>query len=167
MPLDATPGGPSANAYIDRARAALYFAARLNTSAWDAADQPTQEKALMAATARLEQESYRACKTAPGQALKWPRYGVEDDDGYLYDASTVPAPVVAATCELALHLLKAGTTDALASTGLEQFDHVAIGSIDITPSTGAPAAGALPPQVIRCLRKLRTTSASSVPVVRG
>jgi len=167
MPLDATPGGVSANAYVDVAGAQAYFDRRLNVAAWTAADTPTKERALMAATARLEQETYVACKTAPGQALKWPRYGVEDDDTYLYSAAVVPVPVVAACCELALHLLNAGATDALAPTGLEQIAHVAIGSLDVTPSTAAPSAGALPPQVVRLLRRLRTTSASSLRVVRG
>lgn len=154
MPLDATIGGASSNAYCDASRAQLYFDTRLNTAAWDAAIAATRDKALMAATARLEQERYVGYKASSAQALAWPRQYVEDKDGSLYASSAMPTPVVAAVCELALHLLNGGTTDVLVPSALEQFDAVSVGPLDITPRKDAPAAGSLPPQVVRCLAGL-------------
>lgn len=154
MPLDATPGGANSNAYCDAPRAQLYFDTRLNTSAWDAAIAATRDKAIMAATARLEQERYVGYKATSAQALAWPRQYVQDKDGRLYASSAIPVPVINACCELVLHLLNAGTTDALIPSALEQFDAVTVGPLDITPRKDAPAAGSLPPQVVRCLAGL-------------
>lgn len=166
-PLDATVGGANANSYVDRASAVVYFATRLVTAAWDAADQPTQERALMAATARLEQEEYVGCRASTGQALKWPRLDITDDDGTLLPTNAIPVPVARATCELALALLASGTTDALAPTGLEAFQSVSVGGLTVTPAATAPAAGALPPQVRRLLRRWLTTSTGTTRVVRS
>ena len=167
MPLDATPGGASANAYVDQTGATAYFAARRNVGAWTAAISGDKDVALMAATARLEQESYEGRKASTTQALKWPRVCAYDDDGDEYSKTAIPRPVIVACCELALHLLNSGITDPLVPTGLEQFQAVSVGALDVTPNSNAPSAGALPPQVTRALRGLRTSSATSVHVARG
>lgn len=167
MPLDATPGGASANAYVDQTGAGAYFATRMNVASWTAATSAGKDTALMAATARLEQEAYEGHKASTTQALKWPRQHTYNDDGTAYNDTVVPVPVVRACCELALHFLNAGATDPLVPTGLDQFARVAIGTLDVTPSVAAPSAGALPAQVARLLRGLRTSSAGSPRVVRG
>jgi hypothetical protein len=165
--LDATPGSETGNSYVTLQDAATYFEGRLAAAAWDAADQPTRERALVAATARLEQESYAGARATMTQRLKWPRVGAIDDDGVEYDATSVPRPVQAACCELALHLLTAGASDALAPSGLESFDALAVGALDLTIRRDAPAAGALPPQVRRLLRGLLVTPVRASRVLRA
>ena len=167
MPFDSTLGGAAATSYIDVAAADAYFEGRLNTDAWDALDATGKQRVLMAATARLEQEKFAGLKLSVAQALKWPRVGVYDDDGRLYPQNAQPKELVAATCEQALVLVNAGTTDALALTGLEQFENIEIGDLNITPRAESPAAGFLQPQVMRWLRRLLLTSGGTSKLVRG
>lgn len=168
MPFDATLAGAAATSYIDVAAADAYFEGRLNADVWDALpDDTAKQKALMAATARLEQEKFAGLKLSVTQALKWPRVGVYDDDGRLYPQNAQPKELVAATCEQALVLLNAGSTDALALTGLEQFENIEIGDLNITPRAESPAAGFLQPQVMRWLRRLLLTSGGTSKLVRG
>lgn len=166
MPLDSTPGGASADSYCSVADADAYFGARLNTAAWDAADVATKEKALKAATARLEQEAYAGWRSGPPQRLAWPRHGIAID-GIMVDSFTIPAPVVNATCEMALALLNGGSTDFYAPTGLEGFARVAVGDLDITPRQDGPAPGALPVAVARWLRGLRALGDGTTKLYRG
>jgi hypothetical protein len=72
------------------------------------------------------------------QALKWPRIGAYDDDGRLYPTTAQPKEVIGATCEQALVLVNAGTSDVLSLTGLEQFKSVKVGDLDITPQENVP-----------------------------
>lgn len=166
--LDATVGGESSNSLVILDEAVAYMEGRMATAAWDAADQPTRERALVAATQRLEQEQYVGRKATETQALKWPRVCVFDDDDVEYAADVIPIPVKNATCELALALLASGDTDALAPTGLEQFKALEIGEIALTMRDGAPPApGGLPASVRRWLRDLLDTPASGARVYRG
>lgn len=124
----ATPKDPTANSYCDEDFASDYFDARLNSAAWSA-DPTLQPTALVMATNRLEQEKYLGTRTTTTQALKFPRVGITDDDGATLDPDVVPLVVKQATCELALALLIAGTSDPTAGTGLEQFSSLAVSSI--------------------------------------
>lgn len=172
--LDATPGGASANSYVDVAGAQAYFDTRLNTAAWDAADATTKAKALMAATARLEQERYVGQRRSYAQPLQWPRYNAPLPEGYgvdllpYYDAATIPQPVKSACAEYALHLLTqtAAGTDPLAPTGLEQFESIQVpGAVAITPAPYVP--GTLPPMVTRWLRGLMVSNPGQTRLERG
>lgn len=167
MPFDATLGGAAATSYIDVAAADAYFDARLNSDAWTALDNIGKQKALMAATARLEQEKFAGIKTSVSQALKWPRVGAYDDDNHLYPSNAQPKELIGATCEMALVLKNAGTSDPLSLSGLEQFKSIKIGELDITPRENVPPAGFLQPQVMRWLRRLLLTSGGTSKIVRG
>lgn len=167
MPFDSTLGGAAATSYIDVAAADAYFETRLNATAWTALDNAGKQKALMAATARLEQEKFVGLKLSASQALKWPRVGAYDDDGRLYPTDRQPKEIIAATCEQALVLINAGDSDILSLTGLEQFDSITIGDIDVTPRAEMPAAGFLHPQVQRWLRRLLETSTGTIKLGRG
>jgi hypothetical protein len=162
-----TPGADNANSYTDLAYAAAYFAGRMATGAWDAADDAARTRALVAATARLEQERYAGERASDTQALKWPRIDVFDDDGIAYASNAIPIPVQQACCEQALDLLNASGADLLGPTGLEAFSEISLGSIDITMRPAAPAGGALSPQVRRLLRGLLATALRSVPAWRA
>lgn len=164
--LDATPGGTAANSYTDRASADAYFDGRLFADAWTGQPTAQRDLALIAATARLEQEGYVGRVASTTQALRWPRVGAVDEDGMSIDATTVPRAVQRACAELALYLL-GSSTDPLAMSGLEAFRSIAIaGAIDFTLRDDRPNAGDLPPQVARLLRGLRTTGGQT-RLVRG
>ena len=122
MALDATPGGPGANAYCDQAFATGYFAELLSavSAPWTAASPSDKDGALITATRRLEQEEYRGWRATNAQALKWPRNAVQNpDSGQVYDPTVVPDGVKRATCELALALINDNTL--LVNTGMEGF----------------------------------------------
>jgi hypothetical protein len=185
MLFDATVGGAAASSYVSVSDAADYFGSRLYAGAWDAADLATQQKALMHATFRLEQERFKGIPTVGStQRLQWPRQfapntrtrglTTEFTDGgpvagySFYPADVVPDVVKWAACELALDLLNRGSTDPTAPTGLEQFAHLKVGtSVDITPRTDGPSLSALPIAVVRWLRGLLETSTGSSKLVRG
>ncbi len=76
----ATPKSASANSYITRANAQSYFDARLYVDAWTDAANTDKDKALAAATTRLDQEKWLGLPKTTTQALKWPRSGVENAD---------------------------------------------------------------------------------------
>jgi len=160
----ATAKSASANSYVTRASAQSYLDTRLAVDAWTAASGPDQDRALIMATSRLEQERYEGSRTTETQRLQWPRDGVYDADGYAYDEDVIPRPVEEATAELALALL-AGEIS-LAPTGLEGFEELSVGPVSLTPR-GAGGSPSLPAQVTRILRGLRTTAAGTVPIVRG
>jgi hypothetical protein len=179
--LDATVGGAAANSYADQASANSYFEGRRNADAWTAASSTAggeRDQALVAACARLEQEAYAGYRSTLTQALRWPRRYVVDPDppvggtaldtspvGYYLSDAQVPVAVKRAQYELALHLLNYGATDPLAPTGLEQFDSLSVGAIDLTPA--AQVAGALPPQVLRLLRPLLLSAPGTVRLRRA
>ena len=117
----ATAGNASANSYITVAEADTYFDERLNVSSWTSAGTDDKERALIAATRRIDQEQYEGEKVASGQSLKWPRYFATDEDGNEYATDAIPTLVEHATCELALKLLNDGAVDPLMDTGLEEF----------------------------------------------
>lgn len=116
------------NTYISLADANSYFAARLQSDAWEAASTHDREVALQQATRGIERLEpagwFGVPVNTPGtaaQPLQWPRYNVpnrraggseirEDylpiDAGTVYDSATIPTPLEEATCEEALELLK-------------------------------------------------------------
>ena len=168
MPLvfNATPSGAASNSYVSVEDAQAYFDGRLNVGPWTAANQLTKETALVAATARLEQESFRGWRFDDAQRLKWPRDGVIDEDGVAFAPAVIPDRVKFATCELALHMLTAGTTDTQAPTGLEAFKALSVGSIELTLRDFPETPGGLPATVVRWLRGLLASS-GGIRLVRG
>jgi hypothetical protein len=145
----ATAKDVAANSYCDEDFASNYFDGRLNSDAWSA-DPSLQPTALVMATNRLEQEKYKGTRTTQAQALKFPRIGVTDDDGLALNPDLVPLDVQKATCELALALLQAGSSDITAGTGLEQFKSLAVSSIRLElrdPTASKSDSPALYPQI--------------------
>lgn len=153
--IDATVGGTSANSYLDDTTAEVMADERLQVAEWDGASADDQARALIMATARLEQLTYKGIKSASGQALKWPRSDVIDENGDEYDSTAIPDLVLHATFETALWLLNqnAASTDPLAPTGLEGFIRAKVGPIEVEPNLGQ-RAGALPDAVKRMLQPL-------------
>lgn len=127
-----TPGADDANVYLSLDDALEYFDARPFSVTFTDASTDDQERALLYATRVLDGLPWLGTKgttanLASEQALAWPRQWAptrEADaapetiadyftsDGILfYDADSVPRPIKDATCELALEILRAGTTD--------------------------------------------------------
>ncbi len=150
-----TAKSASANSYISRSDAQLYFDGRPYSDAWNNASGAEQDVALAAATTRLDQERWKGTPQTTTQSLKWPRWGVVDPEyaggqGYLggyglswerwLDADTVPVFLKHACCELALVLL---SENRLEDTGLELIEQVGVGDLNVTPSKSRKA-GRLP-----------------------
>jgi hypothetical protein len=149
--LDATAGGASSNSYVSLADAETYFEGRPFASAWNDATDPEKEQALVYATTILERERWAGAKgvsydAALTQALAWPRrwaptlewdaapqwiseWFFDVGTGY-YSDLTVPTPIVRATCELALEILRAGDDDPFAVDTSRDLKRKKIGPIE-------------------------------------
>lgn len=167
MALDFTPASPTANSYVSVAVAVAYFAARLNTDAWDDLSTPEKEQVLMAATARLEMERWRGQVSSLTQALAWPRMGLYDLNRRFIQSGVIPAEIQKMTCELALHLLNQGATDVMAPDPLLQFESVKVGPLDVSPRAGAPAQWQLPPAALRWGGSFLRSTRTQLRVERG
>lgn len=173
--FDSTLKGSDANSYISVASAVDILGGNLNATEFIATTTASQEKLLYMATARLEQERWVGSPTTSTQRLAWPRAAVPDQrygdqGGYVYygppqyDQDAMPQPLLEAVCELAAMLCKDNTL--LGDTGLEGFERVSIGPMDVTPRH-ARKGGALPANVVRYLRGLRSSTEGQLPVIRG
>lgn len=106
MALDATPGGPLANAYCDAATATVLLSEQLYTTDWTTATVQEQETSLIWATRLLDEQMYwPGYPTTTTQALAWPRTGVVDCHGHVIDPLSIPRDVQRATATYALALL--------------------------------------------------------------
>ena len=158
--LVATVGSATANSYATLVEANAYFATRLGGSAW--LDVEDGALALITATAELDRFNYYGSKTDSDQALKFPRTGIEDDEGTAYEDDVVPTAVKRATFELALYL--AENPDVLDSGGdLSEFKSLELGNqeVAIQPS-GSGSSNKLPSRVMRLLSSLRISQARVV-----
>lgn len=161
--FDSTVGGSSSNSYATVTAFSDYFGGRLDVSEASAAATLTLQQALVMATYRLDAEEYVGAAVTQTQALRWPRHYVWMTNGLEYEDETViPTRIQNATFELALVLLRDGTW--LADTGIEQYQHVQIGPLSVTPRTDR-RANALPAHVARLLSGLRLGGSGAL--VRG
>jgi hypothetical protein len=69
----ATVGDAAANSYITVAEGDTYAADVLPTPAWTTATSDNKIRALLAATARLDELEWIGAMAATTQALSWPR----------------------------------------------------------------------------------------------
>lgn len=128
MALDATVGGPNANAYETVAEAQLYWDTRPHPEAWDNADD--QEVVVIAATRMMDvmlslrrylrtdkfsRNSNSVYVTPPAwtgtpatttQRLAWPRIGMFDRNGNPILSTVIPLDLKNAVAELAGQLAK-------------------------------------------------------------
>lgn len=170
--LTYTPGGASDNSYVSLAEAEAYFANRLNSSVngdWTndsagvARSDDVKKAALITATLRIDEESFRGLKTSSAQALKWPRTGVLDEDGNELDGATIPSRVKQAVYNCALELLK---VDFITEDYLNNFSFFSAGSIQFKQFT-QQSAGRLPAEVTRLLRYVMTGGSSGGRLIRA
>lgn len=159
------PGAPTANSYATLAEATAYAEGLTGPAArnWLALDPDAKARSLITAAIRLDQEDYRGRKRSHDQALKWPRSGAKDVDGWLYPSDEVPQVVKAAQCDLAIGY---GDSDPYAGGDLDGYSAVKIGPLSIDLRAGAKP-GAMPDQVLRSLRHVLMTGGPTVRLVRG
>lgn len=129
--LNATVGSASANSFVTEAEADAYLEARPNSGAWTGTT--TKQQALIQSTRLLSALTWQGTRVDATQALSWPRQWVQDLDapvGTTYFATTVvPQWLKDATCELALEVLKAGTTDLFALPSTEGVIQKTVGPL--------------------------------------
>jgi len=175
MAVTVTPtvGASDANAYASVVEGDAFFEGRSGVTAWTGASADEKGRALILATERIDQEEFVGSPVSPlsgtssgtTQALKWPRYSAQDDEGWTYESDVIPERVKKATLELALEVLGGGVS--LTDSGLEGFEDVKVGPLSVTPRHERKA-GTLPAQVLRYLRPLLTTPSSlTFPISRS
>ena len=107
MALDATVGSSTANSYVSQATANSYLTTeRLYDSVWVAAVSADRDRALIWSTFLLDVSfDWDGSKMTLVQALRWPRAGATDSDGYNIAATVIPPILEKAVSTLALYLL--------------------------------------------------------------
>lgn len=179
--IDNTIGGAAANSYVLVATADTYFDNRVNSGAWNnVVDTDDKTRALIMATNRIEQEKYRGVIAQTTQRLQFPRTGISYDDGTPVASTIIPLQVQYAEMEMALEVLRAGTSDIFAPTGLELFKNIKAGNVDIQmrdplqpekyldpeASSLANQRGQLPPMVERWLRRWLITDVPAISLLK-
>ena len=172
-----TVGSSTANSYATVAECTTYLDERLNAGAWTtavAAAADDDVRALIQATRMIDLLTFEGQPTNPlngtstgtTQALKFPRYSVDNDAGWVWESDVIPQPVKDATCELALYLLNQGTTDPTQPTGLEGFESVQVGALNVTPRRGFSASD-IPDYIRKILSPLLSGSRNTARLYRA
>lgn len=95
-------GLTNANSYASVAEADAYHEAHLYADAWVEMETWRKEAALAQATRALDTYvEWRGARWSENQALRWPRAGVRDRDGYFIDDNSIPVWLKQATAEFA------------------------------------------------------------------
>ena len=169
--FDSTVGGANATSLGTVAGADAYFGARFGTAAWDALtaanNDAGKQKALMAATARLQMERWRGFVPSLTQALAFPRVGIYDRELRYLSSSAIPQGILNGCYELALHLLNNSTTDLMAPDQLQQFGSVRVGPVTVSPNLSAVPVWQLPPAVLRWVGPYLKSGGVQTRLVRG
>lgn len=158
--LDPTVGGQHANSYVSVAEADAYCNERLYATAWtNVADADVKARALITATARIDEVAMVGRRASATQRLEWPRVWLKRDvwtghDGWeqYIDPTAVPREVREAVIEYAIVLLAAGA-DVTAVSAISAYRSLALpGGLKLEFRDDAPRAGDdLPPVVVRKL----------------
>jgi len=129
------------NSYATVAEADAYFGDRLGADAWRNASANDQPKALITATSVIDLETYASEKVDEDQPLEFPRVA--------YDP--VPAAVITATYELALHFLK--YPEVLVPGSSSGVDEIKIDVIEIKGLSGSGGETQKVPSIVYKLLK--------------
>ena len=164
-----------------------------NLLAYELTTDDQKVNLIIAATLRIDRENFIGYKTLDNQILEWPREAArkpnsyagnyvspwrktENEDGkenivYVsganqgyFDADEVPDQIKRATLYLAVFF--SNNLEALGETGLEGFENIKIGSLDVTPRF-FKADEDMPPMTHKYLNGLRTTTAANISVKRS
>ena len=182
--IDATAGGANANSYITLSEANTFVEAMISStdvSKWTTGTDDTRNRALAAATQRLDRERFIGARATNTQALQWPRTGVRKPDTYVntyatgfpfrisedyFSETEIPDQVKRAQVVLAVYLNN--NKDGIGLSGLEDFKNVQLGNLNVTPDkTGAVGADRVPPLLERYLTGLRISGPGNIAIKRS
>lgn len=182
--INATAGDANANSYITLIEADAFVEAMVlstDASHWASGNTDSRNRALTAATQRLDRERFLGARATNEQALQWPRTGVRKPDTYINTYATgfpfrisedyftdeeIPDQIKRAQIELAVYLHN--NTDGISLSGLNDYKNVKIGSIDVTPDkVGAVGADHVPPMFERYLTGLRISGPGNIAIRRS
>lgn len=156
-------GGATSNSYVTLAEADTYFASRLYTTDWDNASVDDKSKALITATARIDQEKFYGERETSTQALAFPRTGLGYLDGIYLDG-IIPTQLKEATYELAKYMLSVDMSKPSVDTGTQK--KVKVGSIEVEYAIDkndnvSQSFDTLPPFVMALLGDISRTVSNS------
>lgn len=163
MAIIVTAGGATSNSFVDVATADAYHSARLHNDEWGGATTAVKESALQWATRELEKENWAGAKATETQALRWPRSGVYDRDGFLLADTVIPKWLEEATSELALALLREDTTVSNDLSGFSSLSLDGVGSMVLKGTPGKPSID----KSVRSIFSFYTANSGSIVVVRA
>jgi hypothetical protein len=130
----ATPGASDANAYCTLEEANTFHdESRYHSKeTWLEAGSNDRKRALIWASRLLdEMVTWSGAVVHTIGALRWPRYSVWHEDGYMISSSIVPQFVKDATSEFAYHLLIEDRTEET-NRDTMGFEKIAIGDLKLT-----------------------------------
>jgi hypothetical protein len=173
-------GLANANSYADVVDGSAYHDGHLYATAWTGATAGNQAAALVMATRIIDAMfRFNGFKRITTQALQWPRRQCPDRDdsdgvvpglllvrGGFVDETTVPAAVVAATCELARELLVSDLTASPAGDGLKAIRIEGAMKLDFDPKGKPPVVPRLVQQMLGKLGEYAGASSGTVRLVR-
>lgn len=121
--LVTTAGATNANAYCTTDEYDSYFESKTNVASSVINVSYENKKAGIVWATRLldERVDWIGVKTSETQALRWPRIGAVDRDGYTISQSTIPVFLKNATAELAGYLIRSDRTDDPDSAGIRRL----------------------------------------------
>lgn len=182
----ATVGSASANSYITLSDANAIVEGLVpddDVKAWEAGttSDDYRNRALYTACQRIDRERFLGARADDTQALQWPRTGVRKPDTYIntyatgfpfrittdyYTDTEIPDQVKKAQVVLAVYLQN--NVSGIGLSGLEDYQSVKVGSLDVTPNFyGAVGADRVPPLFERYFTGLRISGPGNVSIKRS
>ena len=182
----ATAGSATANSYLTLADANAIVEGLVpddDVTAWEAGSTSDdyRNRALYTACQRIDRERFLGAKATDTQALQWPRTGVRKPDTYVntyatgfpfrittdyYTDTEIPDQIKKAQVVLAVYLQN--NTSGIGLSGLEDYQNVKVGSLDVTPNFyGAVGADRVPPLFERYFTGLRISGPGNVSIKRS
>lgn len=126
----ATAMASNANSYCTLAEANDYFETKYHNDTWNNASDDVKRACLIWATRLLDQHYvWDGYKYTDTQALRWPRSGVYDMDGFDIDYQTIPQFLKNATAEYAEFLI---ANDRTAEQDTRGYKKMKVGSLELT-----------------------------------
>ena len=141
-------GLDNANSYVSLADANAYHEAHVQQSVWEALSSTDRERAVVMATRVIDDHfTFKGRKTDRLNALKWPRYNMTDEDGWVIDSGSIPTRLKNATAEMARLLT---VEDRTLEADTKGFSRLKIDVVELDVDRGDRRA-VIPPMVARML----------------
>ena len=148
-------GSSTANSYATIADGNSYHASHLFASTWHQANDSTKEKALMWATRLIDDYfEFTGEKSHKDNALKWPRNGAYDNEGWLIDNNEIPTSLKNATAEWARAMITEDRT-AFLETDDRGYKRIKAGSLELEVDVN-DRKGVVPPIIKRMISHFAT-----------